>query len=128
MPLKVLLLSDGRPGHFRLAEGIVAAVGRRRSVAVEQLHCRRGRWPGRVLAALSNANRFDVPILQTVYGLVPPLPGAYDLVVSAGAETLAANIACARFAGADNIFYGSLRAFKPSSFSLVLTSYARNDP
>jgi uncharacterized protein len=125
-PLKALLLSDGRPGHFRLAEGIIAAIERRRSVDVQRLDCRRGRWPGAVLGAASNSALVDRALLKTVYGLEPPITGAVDLVVSAGAETLAANVAFARLAGAANIFYGSLRRFRPENFSLVLTSYARN--
>jgi uncharacterized protein len=65
-------------------------------------------------------------MLKTIYGVMPPERSAFDLVVSAGAETLAANVAFARLAGAANIFYGSLRLFRPENFSLVLTSYARN--
>jgi uncharacterized protein len=126
MPVKVLLISDGRPGHFRLAEGIVAAAERRRPVELQRIECRRGRWPGLVLAGISNSALADTALLRSVYGLAPPAPGAYDLVVSAGAETLAANVACARLSGAKNVFYGSLRAFRPASFSLVLTSYIRN--
>jgi uncharacterized protein len=125
-PLKALLLSDGRPGHFRLAEGVLAAVERRRDVAVERLECRRGRWPGAVLGTASNLGALDQALLKSVYGLTPPASGDFDLVVSAGAETLAANVAMARLTGAANIFYGSLRLFRPESFSLVLTSYARN--
>jgi uncharacterized protein len=125
-PLKALLLSDGRPGHFRLAEGIVAAIRRRRPVDVQWLDCRRGRWPGALLGTASNTAVLDRMLLKTVYGLVPPDVGAFDLVVSAGAETLAANVAFARLCGAANIFYGSLRLFRPENFSLVLTSYARN--
>lgn len=124
--LNVLLLSDGRPGHFRLAEGIVAAVERRRAVNLKWLECHRGSWPGAVLGAASNLAVFDGAILNRVYGKTPPERGAADLVVSAGAETLGANVAYARLAGAANIFYGSLRLFRPENFSLVLTSYARN--
>jgi mitochondrial fission protein ELM1 len=65
-------------------------------------------------------------MLRTVYDLgaarVPPA----DIVVSAGAETLAANIWIARHKRVPNIFYGSLRRFRPTAFSLVLTSYDRN--
>jgi uncharacterized protein len=125
-PIKALLLSDGRPGHFRLAEGIVAAIERRRPVTLERLDCRRGRWPGVVLGAASNTGMLDRGILKSVYGLTPPTLGTFDLIISAGAETLAANVALARLAGAKNIFYGSLRLFRPENFSLVLTSYARN--
>jgi uncharacterized protein len=124
--LNVVLLSDGRPGHFRLAEGIVAAVERLQPVMVQRLECRRGHWPGAVLGLASHLARLDQPILKSVFGLMPPDVGSHDLVVSAGAETLAANVAYARLARCANIFYGSLRLFNPEDFSLVLTSYARN--
>jgi uncharacterized protein len=124
--LKALLLSDGRPGHFRLAEGIVAAIERRRLVEVQRLEIRRGRWPGAVLGVASNTASCDRAILQRVYGLTTPESGAFDLIISAGAETLAANVAFSRLTGAKNIFYGSLRLFRPENFSLVLTSYVRN--
>jgi uncharacterized protein len=127
MPLlNTLLLSDGRPGHTQLAQGIVIAVNRHATVNIDRLDCRRGPWAGWMLAAASNTARFDRLMLERVYGLKPPVRGQYDLIVSAGAETLAANVAFARLSGAANIFYGSLRAFRPESFALVLTSYARN--
>jgi uncharacterized protein len=124
--LKTLILSDGRPGHYQLAEGIVSALKRHATPQVERLDCRRGRWPGLVLAGLSSAARLDRLMLRRIYRLTPPELGQFDLIVSAGAETLAANVACARLSGAANIFYGSLRAFQPENFSLVLTSYAAN--
>jgi mitochondrial fission protein ELM1 len=65
-------------------------------------------------------------ILSRVYGLPPgQLPKA-ALVVSAGGDTLAANIATARLLGVPNIFYGSLRRYRETDFALVLTSYARH--
>jgi uncharacterized protein len=121
--LPVLLLSDGRPGHFNLAEGIVAAAGRLRPVAITRRDVRRGRWPGLAVATWSNTGAAPDRLLRMVYGIEPgSLPKA-ALVVSAGAETLGANIACARLLGASNIFYGSLRSYAPTSFDLTLTSY-----
>lgn len=124
-PLRVLLISDGRPGHFNLSEGIVAAVARRRAVDVHRLEVRRPRWmPGWALSALTNAAASPARILQTVYGLPQGSLGEPDLIVSAGGNTLAANIAAARLTKAANIFYGSLRRFSPRDFALVITSYA----
>jgi uncharacterized protein len=121
--LPALLLSDGRPGHFNLAEGILAAAGRLRPIAITRIDVRRGRWPGAIVAAWSNSGLAPARLLQTVYGLdAAALPPA-SLVVSAGAVTLGANIACARLHGASNIFYGSLRRFRPESLDLTLTSY-----
>lgn len=125
-PLKILIISDGRPGHYHLAEGIAAAAARLRPVATQRLEVRRRRWmPGRLLAALMQRGLAPASILKLGYGLdARTLPRA-DLVVSAGGDTLAANAAAARLARAPNIFYGSLRRFAPEDFSLVLTSHAR---
>jgi hypothetical protein len=123
-PLIALLLSDGRPGHYHLSDGIVAAIGRKRPVELVRVDVRRGPWPGRLLAAVTNQDWPPQHILRLVYGIkADGLPRA-DVIVSAGAETLAANVAAARLLGAPNIFYGSLRAFRETDFALNLTSYA----
>ena len=125
-PLRALILSDGRDGHFNLSLGLLAAASRLRAPITTQIEVKRGAWPGAVLAAWSNSGLGPPRLLNRVYGIdATQLPKA-DLVVSAGAETLAANIACARLLGAANVFYGSLRAFRPEHFSLVLTSYPAN--
>ena len=125
--LKALLISDGRPGHFHLAEGILAAAGRVRPLDITTIEARRPRWltPG-LLWRLSTSGLSPALILGYAYGIdAAALPEA-KLVVSAGGDTLAANIASARLLGAENVFYGSLRRYAPESFGLVLTSYARN--
>lgn len=125
-PLTILLISDGRPGHYHLSDGIVAAAARLRPVETQRLEVRRHRWaPGRVLAALIEGGLAPVRLLTLGYGIdAKALPRA-DLVVSAGGDTIAANAAAARLLGAPNIFYGSLRQFRPEDFALVLTSHAR---
>ena len=126
-PLRILILSDGRPGHFNLSEGIAAAIGRLRPTTVTRIAVRRGRWPGPVLAALTRLPPLPPGhLLAATYGIdVDALP-AIDIVISAGAETLAANIWVARARAVPNLFYGSLRQYRPTDFSLVLTSYRRN--
>ena len=126
-PLIALLISDGRPGHFTLSEGILAAIARRRPVDVHRLEVQRRRMlPGRMLSALTNQGVSPQTVLKAAYGIdANTLPRA-DLVVSAGGDTLAANIAAARvLGGVPNAFYGSLRRFNPDDFALVLNSYAR---
>ncbi len=123
--LSILLISDGRPGHFNLAEGIVAAFERLRPVDVRRLEVRRPVWmPGRVLSTLVNRSMAPERILASVFGVDRLSVGKPDLVISAGGNTLAANIAAARMTGAANIFYGSLRRHRAEDFSLVMTSYA----
>jgi uncharacterized protein len=123
-PLTALLLSDGRPGHYQRAEGILAAIARLRPVETTRVNVHRRRWlPGRALAKLIDIGMSPARLLKLAYGIdAAKLPRA-DLVVSSGGNTLAANIAAARILGAPNIVYGSVRRFQPGNFSLVLTSY-----
>jgi uncharacterized protein len=125
--LVTLLLSDGKPGHYHLAEGICAALARKRELAITRVEIRRPRWlPARLLSALTNAGE---PLARSIPRLLGvekrPLP-ACDLIVSAGGDTLAANVVLSRTYRCPNIFYGSLRRYRPEDFSLVLTSYSEN--
>ena len=125
-PLRILILSDGRPGHFNLSDGIAAALGRRRSTTVVRTEVRRGRWPGAILAAATRTALPAARMLHLVYGVdAATLPPA-DVLVSAGAETLAASAWLARARAIPNLHYGSLRHFRPTDFALTLTSYTRN--
>lgn len=123
-PLTALLLTDGRPGHYQRAEGILAAITRLRPVETTRLNLQRRRWlPGRTLAGLTNIRISPARLLKLAYAIDAAQLPHTDLVVSSGGNTLAANIAVARLLGTPNIFYGGVRRFQPSDFSLVLTSY-----
>ncbi len=124
--LTALLLSDGRPGHFNLSLGLLAAVEQVCAVSTTRIDVKRGRWPGAPVAVWSNVRLAPARLLSIVYGLDAKKLPKVDLIVSAGAETLGANIACARILGAANVFYGSLRYFRPEGFNLVLTSFPAN--
>jgi mitochondrial fission protein ELM1 len=128
-PLKVILLADTRPGHYHLAEGVIAAVQRLRPVEVTRLEVKR-KWivPTRWLRRRINAESFFPPrMLRMAYGIdAEALPHA-DLVVSAGGETQMPNICVTRLFGVPNIFCGSLlRGLGPQNFSLVISSYDRD--
>ncbi|HKA47001.1 MAG TPA: ELM1/GtrOC1 family putative glycosyltransferase [Methyloceanibacter sp.] len=128
-PLKVILLADTRPGHYHLAEGVLAAVERLRPVEVTRLEVKR-KWivPTRWLRRRINADSFYPPrMLRMAYRIdAGALPRA-DLVVSAGGETQMPNICVTRFLGVPNIFCGSLlRGIGPENFSLVISSYDRD--
>ena len=124
--LRALLLSDGRPGHTNLSLGLLAVAEHLRPVTTNRIEVRRGYWPGAALAAWSNSGLAPQGLLRQVFGIDAGQLPKVDLVVSAGAETLAANIACARILGTANVFYGSLRSFRAEDFSLVLTSFPAN--
>ena len=124
--LTALLFSDGRPGSYHLAEGIVTAINHIRPVVTVRLEVSRGWWSGKILALLINAGASPHWVLKKVYGLDPDALPPADLIVSSGAETLPANIAAARILDVPNIYYGSLRWYRTTDFTLVLTSYARD--
>jgi len=122
-PFRILILSDGRPGHFNLSEGIARALTRHRPGDVGRQPVRRYA-PGRLAAWAINARLPARWLLSALHRLDADAIPACDVIVSAGAETLSASVALARLRGVPNIHYGSLRAFRPRDFALVLTSYA----
>jgi hypothetical protein len=65
-------------------------------------------------------------LLRRFYCIGPEQVIDAGLVVSAGGDTLAPNVAAARISNAPNIFYGSLRRYPAQDFTLVLTSYERD--
>ena len=128
-PLKVIFLADTRPGHYHLAEGVIAALARLRPVEVTRIEVKR-KWivPTRWLRRRINAKSFYPPrMLRMAYRIdADALPKA-DLVVSAGGETQMPNICVTRFLDMPNIFCGSLlRGLGPENFSLVISSYDRD--
>lgn len=127
-PLRILHLSDDRPGHYHLADGVIAAIGRLREVDEQRIVIRRRRsTPGRTLRALAVAS-WCAPrqLLKLGYGLDAGQLAPADLVISSGGETLPANIAARRLLQAENIFIGSRRNVDIANFSLIVSSYARH--
>ena len=128
-PLRILHLSDDRPGHYHLAEGVVAAIERVRPVDMQTIVIRRRRIvPGRTLRALATSEWCaSGQLLRLGYGLDPAALQPADLVISSGGETLPANIAAKRLLSAENIFIGSRRDVAVENFSLIVSSYARHE-
>lgn len=117
----VLLLSDGRPGHFRQSEAIVLALGRRMETKVERIELIKPRIFPRRLARYAATLLPPRLVLSWLYGITT-LPKA-DLIVSAGGNTLAANIALAKLTSTPNVFAGTPRHVDRKQFALVLTPY-----
>ena len=125
--LRILHLSDDRPGHYHLADGVIAAIARLRPVEEQRVVIRRRRIvPGRTARALVTSKSLTpAGLLRLAYGLDSAALEPADLVVSSGGETLPANVAAARLLRAENIFIGSRRGVDVGSFSLIVSSYAR---
>ncbi len=126
-PLKILILADDRPGHYHLAEGVAAAIARRRPVAIEIRRIKERRLlRGRIGATFLAAGISPTIVLRLGYGIEAGALGRHDVVVSAGGDTLNANVAVARCLGIPNIFCGTLRRHAPDALALVISSYARH--
>jgi hypothetical protein len=124
--VQVLVLADNRPGHYHLSQGVVAALKRLGHVEATELRIsRRKLIPTRSLRWLNGRGTAPERVLKLGYGLDAAALPAADLVVSAGGETLPANVAAARALGAQNIFCGSLRTVAPEDVSVTVTSYER---
>ena len=127
--IKALILSDGRPGHYHLAEGVVAALARLQPIEAMTLPIKRRKMvPTRFLRRFLTLLP-DSPgaLLKGGYGVDPGDVPKADLVISGGRETIPANIAIARGREIPNIFCGSLKAVAPEHFSVVVSSYERHE-
>ena len=127
--LKALLIADDKPGHYHLAEGVIAALSRLRPVETHRLEVRRHRvFPNRMLAeAFASGVMPASAVLRLAYGVrAESLPQA-DVVVSAGGDTIVPNAAAARVLGCPNIFCGSLRRLGVEHFGLVVSSYQSHE-
>ncbi len=124
-PLSILILSDGRPGHFRQSEAIAAALARRREVTFEKVALPLRRWIPRAL--LTRLARLLPPalFLKLAHGMSGSDFPQADLIVSAGAATFGANVALAQLRGVPNVIAGSLRGIDPHRVSLTLLPYRR---
>ena len=122
--LTALMISDGRPGHYRQSEGIVAAMKRRRCVELRRIELRtRFSIPKAFVSKI--AKRMPPSLfLRSIHGIDSRKLSKPDIVVSAGATTLGANLALSQIWGVPNVFSGSTRGFSLDRFSLVLTPYS----
>jgi mitochondrial fission protein ELM1 len=130
-PLKIMLLSDGIPGHFQQSRGLVSWIQRRRDVEVLEVECKIKR---RNLTQLLSPwiMKLGPSGASWVIGQYTGSPAAVDadLIISAGGRTSFLNAALAIQHRKPNIFIGSLRRLDPGYFMARLAleqSAATND-
>lgn len=119
----VWILSDGRPGHFNQAKGVVKALSLIQPIETVWLDTRlRVGFFRIVQRELLKHTRTAMPqaLLRLFYDCTIP-EQAPDMIVSAGGRTSFANAWLARFYSVPNIFIGSLRGLPAELFSAVLT-------
>lgn len=123
-PMRLVILLDGKPGHETQSRGLVRHFKKAFDCRVNEVSCvLRQKAVRRLLyASLINfglgsiASRF---ILKG-YGIQPPT-GKADFVISAGGDTVFANLALAKTLDAKSVFIGSPRKITLDSFGWLLT-------
>jgi mitochondrial fission protein ELM1 len=122
--MRILVLSDGKPGHFNQSRGVVKALGLRSHVVCDwitlKLRCSLFR---KLLHPVLNRSRMPFPVrwLRVAYRSPPLTVPAPDLIVSAGGNTLFANIWLARWFRCQNLFVGDVRGISEHHFSGIIT-------
>ncbi len=136
--MRVLILSDGIAGHDRSSLGILAALQRHRAAEAVVLPIRETRHLSRrvkrTLAAVMPFEAFWRAFYTIGDGASPfnPLPltdaipdAPFDLVISTGPKTSAANIAVARRLKAKNVYFGFSKWPADGFYTVLLTSERR---
>lgn len=131
MSAAILLLSDGRPGHFNQSHSLFAATDPARSTRrVLTLPAPRKRLKHLVLAAFLLARRSNLLLrllYRAYYGV--PLPVIDErLIVSTGGDTLVANLLLAAAYRLPNIFVGKPSTYTRCGVRLLVTSIGAPSP
>lgn len=122
-PLRVLVLSDGRPGHFNQSKGVLRALEFHRPVETEWCEIRlRAAALRPLLTAFLNCTSWVTKVSQLgmFYRLQTWPASTPDLIVSAGGNTLFASVWLARAFGCRNLFIGDVRRLQAHCFWRVL--------
>lgn len=122
--LKVLALSDGRPGHFNKTKALITALESQCDISLTWKEVRlRHSFLRRPLNLLLNHFNWkpkpsQVPLFcrGDTDAITQP-----DLILSTGGNTLVPNILFARAFNCPNLFVGSLRQLKPKHFWRIIT-------
>ena len=129
-PISILMLSDGRPGHYRQSEAIVMAIARCRTTIVNRIELLPPAIRPLRLAKYAALWLSPVMVMRRLYGINIENLSRPDLIISAGGQTLAANVALANHFKVSNMYSGTPKHLGGKRFKLVLSPYlsASNQP
>ena len=124
MPIRVLIISDNKPGHLNQSLGLVESLKGVRDLEVEIIEISyRVRFLRSLLNRIVNSSErlgFLVNSMLVKYSQRVNIKP--DLVVSCGGYTCASNILLARKFVAKNVFLGTPKGFDSFDFSLVIST------
>jgi hypothetical protein len=132
--LRILILSDNKPGHITGSLGVLASIEKLTPVQAVTLQVRLRlkfmRYPLRLLMnrpGLLNRmpRKVQQGLIRLLYAIHEPRPpvtaGGFDWLISTGGDTSFLNVWLARLQGARNIFNGSLRGLSPACFTVAIS-------
>ncbi|MGB5260797.1 MAG: ELM1/GtrOC1 family putative glycosyltransferase, partial [Gammaproteobacteria bacterium] len=121
--IRVLVISDGKPGHFNTSAGLLNWLGERYTIREEWITVKlRFKFLGSILRYLISSNIYPpIRILKYFYQGDTTINDEVDLVISAGGDTAHINAIVAREFRTPNLLMSSLRGLPAESFSHVLT-------
>ena len=131
--LHLLILKDGKPGHYKKSEAVAQAMTAQRPATISRLDVRMR------FAAYHDALRFylkqhrtlpGLNWLRMVYRLPAELPHRPDLIISSGGKTAFINAWLAQHYRCANVFIGFSRGISDAYFSrlIVHNSEHAGDP
>lgn len=124
--LKVLLISDGIPGHSSRSHGLVCWLSDYVEVSYDicTVKLRFAFFSRLALKFLLNYNVAPFWLVKYFYDFSKiNFDLNYDIIVSAGGKTSFLNASLARSFNLYNIYFGSLRGLRPDLFNLHATMY-----
>lgn len=127
--VRILLLSDGLPGHLSQSRGLAKWLEGRYSVESNEaeIGLRYKPLARLVLPYMVRVQRL-APLVMKFYRNVPDNLHGVDLIISAGGSTSFLNIALAQRWRIPNVFLGSKRRLRSNDFSAHLTLEPTNEP
>lgn len=127
--MKILLLSDGLPGHLSQSRGLIKWLESRYSVEANEVKIGLRYKPfARLILPYMTRFRRLAPLVMKFYRGVPDNLHAINLIVSAGGSTSFLNVALAQRWEIPNIFLGSKRRLRSHDFTAHLTLEPTGEP
>ena len=108
-PLKILLISDSKPGHLSQSLGLIKVIEGIRPVEVTELVVSLRLKILRLLLryAINKNSRWIAFLVEKSYGFEIQENSGFHLIVSSGGDTSFANAALAKEWGIPNFYLGS---------------------
>ena len=128
--LRILIPSDGKPGHYKKAEAVARALGDSRPAEVSffDVRMRLAAFHDVLRRYLRRHRRLAGPRwLSLFYRLPALLPPRPDLIISSGGKTTFVNAWLAQHYACPNVFIGDTRGVSDAYFTRIVVHDATHD-